>query len=353
MIDKLVDFKQQNQLVKALNRTALIILITRLIFAVILAFMQIWGLAVCSLFGGLAWVWIYKKTEKEYRTSAFIIGIVESIVYYILSIFFLGWNCGVYFSLIALLPVIMINGMVKRESRFLLGVLFVVILTGVFVILQILKITPMISPDLQNGLFALNLIQVCVILITVTYTIEKEKMLSEAEIVNTSQKLLTLANTDPLTNLLNRRIMMTRIEEEKEKVDKDGLPFSLLMVDVDNFKQINDEFGHDGGDFVLVMLAEKLRLGVRKNDLISRWGGDEFLIMLVETDPEDGKMVAEKIRSRVENSPFIYHEIDIPVTITLGISDCDKDKSISSCLRKADLALYKGKQEGKNRSIWY
>lgn len=353
MIDKLVDFKQQNQLVKALNRTALIIFITRLIFAVILAFIQFWGLASYALFSVLIWIWIYEKTGKEYRTSTFVIGVVESIVYYILSIFFLGWNCGVYFSLIALLPVIMINSTIKRESRFLLGSLMIVILAGMFVLLQILRIPPLISPNIQSGFFALNLIQGCVILITVAYTIEKEKMLSEAEIVDTNQKLLTLANTDPLTNLLNRRIMMTRIEEEKEKVDKGGASFSLLMIDVDNFKQINDEFGHDGGDFVLGLLAEKLKLGVRKNDLISRWGGDEFLVMLIETDPENGRMVAEKIRSHVENSPFIYHEINIPVTITLGISDCDNEKSISSCLRKADLALYKGKQEGKNRSIWY
>jgi diguanylate cyclase (GGDEF)-like protein len=99
-------------------------------------------------------------------------------------------------------------------------------------------------------------------------------------------------------------------------------------------------------------MAEKIRYGVRKNDLICRWGGDEFLILLVESDLTNCQLVAEKIRQRVINSPFIYHDVDIPVTITLGVSQCDKNGSVGACIRKADLALYKGKQEGKNRSIY-
>ncbi len=350
-IHKQAKFLQQNQLTKALNSSALFIIIFRLLFAVILAFMHYWSLAVYSLLGGLLWIWIYKMTKKGYQTPPLVLGILESILYCILATLKLGWNSGAYFSLISLLPVIMINGAARGKLRTFLCGSIVVFLAALFAVLQSLKTNVLVDPTFQCLFFILNLVQCCSILITVTYTIEKEKMLSEAEIVNANQRLLTLANTDPLTSLLNRRIMTTLIEEEKVKVDGDGPPFSLIMIDVDNFKQINDEYGHDGGDFVLVMLAEKLKLGVRKNDRISRWGGDEFLIMLVETDPENGKYVAEKIRSRVENTPFIYHEMSIPVTITLGISECDKFTGISGCLRNADLALYKGKQEGKNCSV--
>jgi len=338
-------------LTKALNGSALIILVLRLIFTVVLLFIHFWVLAAYSLVGGLVWIWIYKTTRKGYQSTPFVLGILEPFLYCILSTLELGWNSGVYFSLISLLPVIMINGFASEKMRLFLCGLVVLFLAGFFSLSQSLTINTIVNHTVQCIFFVLNLVQCCLILIAVTYTIEKEKVLSEAEIIDANQRLLILANTDPLTNLLNRRIMMTCIEEEKVKVDGDGEPFSLIMIDVDNFKQINDEYGHDGGDFVLVMLAEKLKLGVRKNDLISRWGGDEFLIMLVETDPVNGKTVAEKIRLRVENSPFIYHEMNIPVTITLGISECDKFTGISGCLRNADLALYEGKQEGKNCSV--
>ncbi len=351
MIDSQLNHQVANHLVKALSHSAWIIFIFRLIFAVFFVLLHLWGLVAFSFVGAFVWLWIKKTSGKEYLRSAFILGFVEVFVFSVYSIAMLGWGSGVYFPSVIYFPIIMTNERLTNKMRISFSALLTVLLVALFVISSQLSWGRSIPPVYLNAALLLNLIEGCVLLAMFMYTLESEKRSSEAEIVTANQQLLALANTDPLTSLLNRRNMMVRIEEEKNKMDKGGLAFSLIMIDVDNFKQINDEYGHDCGDFVLVMMAEKIRFGVRKNDLICRWGGDEFLILLAETDLMSCQVVAEKVRMRVINSPFIYHDIDIPVTITLGMSQCDKNSGVGACIRKADLALYKGKQEGKNRSI--
>ena len=183
------------------------------------------------------------------------------------------------------------------------------------------------------------------------YFFEKRAGEIESSLLLANKRLTNLASTDPVTNLANRRIMLSRIDQEKEKLEQTGEAFTLIMIDIDNFKEINDEYGHDAGDFVLVNLAAIINFIVRKQDQVARWGGDEFLVFLPETGTEGGRVVAEKIRARILTTPFIYHEMDIPVTVTLGVSICDTNIGIGNCIRKADLALYTGKQAGKNRVI--
>jgi diguanylate cyclase (GGDEF)-like protein len=199
--------------------------------------------------------------------------------------------------------------------------------------------------------FLINLVWVITSLSVVGYFFEKRAGEIESTLITANKRLTNLAATDPVTNLANRRTMLSRIDQEKLKLEQSGEVFTLIMIDVDNFKAINDEFGHDAGDFVLVTLAAIINFIVRKQDQVARWGGDEFLVFLPETGAEGGRVVAEKIRARILTTPFIYHEVDIPVTVTLGVSVCDTNIGIGNCIRKADLALYTGKQAGKNRVI--
>jgi diguanylate cyclase (GGDEF)-like protein len=197
--------------------------------------------------------------------------------------------------------------------------------------------------------FVINLIAASVMLGVIGYLFGLADSLEEKERLLSSQRMMMMANTDPLTGLINRRIMMTKIQQEKERMDKGGKPFSLIMIDVDNFKQINDEYGHDGGDFVLINLTHMINMCLRKTDLVARWGGDEFLVLLPETTLQNGQLVAEKIKNRIAHTPFIYRETDIPVTVTLGVSECDMFSGITNSIRKADQALLQGKQAGKDQ----
>ncbi|CAN2039979.1 two-component system, cell cycle response regulator [Candidatus Magnetomoraceae bacterium gMMP-15] len=164
-----------------------------------------------------------------------------------------------------------------------------------------------------------------------------------------SQKQLKLAaRTDSLTKLSNRRDMIKKIKEERIRFERSNKPFSIILCDIDDFKQFNDQYGHDCGDFVLVTIAKIMSLNVRKQDLVARWGGEEFLLLLPETELEGGKIVAESLRTIISNNVYEYGGNKFNIYMTFGVSEFSKFLTVDECIKIADNALYKGKSEGKN-----
>lgn len=157
---------------------------------------------------------------------------------------------------------------------------------------------------------------------------------------------------DLLTGLSNRRDIIEKMETERERQLRTGKPFTIILGDIDNFKNLNDAFGHDAGDYVLQTIGGILRDQVRGIDCPSRWGGEEFLIMLVDTDLDGGQRVAERIRRKIENTRFDHKDTRLPVTMTLGLSIYrNEDENIDRCIKRADQALYEGKNQGKNQVV--
>jgi diguanylate cyclase (GGDEF)-like protein len=153
------------------------------------------------------------------------------------------------------------------------------------------------------------------------------------------------ALTDPLTNLPNRRAFQSACEREFAPVEGDRRPMSLIVLDIDCFKKINDAHGHDAGDRVLQQIAQVVRSVVRPSDFPVRWGGDEFAVLLPDSALSQARTMAEKIRHTVESFPF-----DIgPVTVSLGPAMLSSDRSIESLFQRADRALYEAKRQGRNR----
>jgi len=176
----------------------------------------------------------------------------------------------------------------------------------------------------------------------------KEITRKNQELGQAYQKMEEMARKDPLTGLSNRWDLLERIAYERTRSERSGARFSILIGDVDDFKAINDQHGHDCGDFVLVTLAKIMNSTVRKQDVVSRWGGEEFLILIPETDREGGAVVAEKLRKRIEEDPFVFRGTGIPVTMTFGVSACGGTDDVGCCITEADAALYQGKEQGKN-----
>jgi diguanylate cyclase (GGDEF)-like protein len=159
----------------------------------------------------------------------------------------------------------------------------------------------------------------------------------------------TMASTDGLTGIYNRRGFETRIIEEIAGAQRNGLGVSLLMVDIDHFKRLNDEFGHLLGDEVLRQVAKIFTQQIRKNDIVCRYGGEEFAILLPETTTERAHAVAEKLRRVV--AEYQFPGVPRPVTISLGIADSPTHAaSRDDLVRAADEALYAAKQNGRNRT---
>ncbi len=163
-------------------------------------------------------------------------------------------------------------------------------------------------------------------------------------------KLQELSTRDGLTDLYNRREFDNRLREEVLRARRYNKPFSVLMLDVDHFKQVNDHYGHQAGDEVLITVADLMRLNVRPIDIVCRYGGEELSIILPETDEEGARVVAERIRMTLEDSLTATPQGDmIRVTVSIGIATFPHDGNTGPALvNAADQALYTAKQEGRN-----
>ncbi len=173
---------------------------------------------------------------------------------------------------------------------------------------------------------------------------EREQAEKEKEAL--IKKLDRLSKTDRLTGVFNRLKLDEQLESMLNIAERYNRPFSVLLLDIDHFKTVNDTFGHQSGDKVLVGLAGILQENIRKTDLVGRWGGEEFLIVCPETDMDEALTFAENLRSIIESSNF---GIDRQVTASFGITEyCEKDY-LDTIVQRADRALYLAKEEGRNR----
>ncbi len=168
------------------------------------------------------------------------------------------------------------------------------------------------------------------------------------------QHSIEMAITDALTGLYNRRYMETHLATLAEQASTRGKPLSLMMLDIDYFKSINDSYGHDAGDDVLREFAVRIRKSIRGIDMACRYGGEEFVIVMPETDLHVASMVAERLRRAIAGEPFAVEKgaRHIGVTISIGISVLDrKGEPMVDVMKRADRALYRAKNDGRNRVV--
>ncbi len=156
------------------------------------------------------------------------------------------------------------------------------------------------------------------------------------------------ADIEVLTGLYNRRYMMSRLQDEYDRSMRSGRPFSLILTDIDYFKAINDAYGHDCGDEVLKGLAKVLMNAVRSVDVLCRWGGEEFLMLLPDTELGSARVLADRIREAVADEVFDYEGNAFKLTMTFGVSSFSDMLTIKELIKMADQALYKGKALGRN-----
>lgn len=170
---------------------------------------------------------------------------------------------------------------------------------------------------------------------------EKNKLLEE---------LLIASQEDPLTNLYNRRYFSKALVDEIARSKRFNHGFVLMMIDIDHFKKFNDLYSHECGDRVLVSLAENLTATLRATDIICRWGGEEFLILLPEIDLKSGMLTAEKIRVLIEESELIYNGEILKTTVSIGVHYSNpEDSDLVKMINDVDKAMYKSKTNGRNK----
>lgn len=171
----------------------------------------------------------------------------------------------------------------------------------------------------------------------------------QAELIFAREELREQATCDSLTRLWNRAAILEILHQELDRTRRTNLPLSILMADVDHFKRVNDTYGHLAGDAVLREIAHRMRQAIRPYDGIGRYGGEEFLLVLPDCDTPGATALAERLRMAVANEAIMLAEGVIPVTLSLGIATCEGSMEASTLITRADEALYRAKDGGRNR----
>lgn len=175
-------------------------------------------------------------------------------------------------------------------------------------------------------------------------------ILLNREIKRYQGKIQAQAMLDSLTELPNRRGFDLLAAQAMHEAQREPKPMAALLLDLDHFKALNDTYGHLAGDQVLIGFARDLESCLRHSDIVCRWGGEEFIVLLKDTDGETGLMIAEKIRQHVEQQRYVYNDKALQLTVSIGVTTLQTDDTLHTLLSRADHAMYRAKQAGRNRT---
>lgn len=198
------------------------------------------------------------------------------------------------------------------------------------------------APELVSVIALANVAVCSLVILALSHVAEYTREQSE-------RSLHRQATTDYLTRLANRSHMHQVFQREKDRAERGDLPVSLLLMDLDHFKSVNDRFGHDTGDAALVHVASLLRSRLRAIDLACRHGGEEFAVVLVESDLHAAEQVAETLRAELADRPFSHGGRTIPLTVSIGVAELGRDgPDLDRLLSRADARLFEAKRRGRN-----
>ncbi|MFC4355523.1 diguanylate cyclase [Chryseomicrobium palamuruense] len=185
-------------------------------------------------------------------------------------------------------------------------------------------------------------------------SIAMSNVIKSEQLREQTKKLEEMTKKDSLTNLYNLRHMKSLLKDAMETFHKTHTPFSIIVIDLDHFKEINDSYGHSCGDHVLQEVSRHFLEFARQEDVVARWGGEEFLILLPNTPLEEARVIGEALRELVEDLSILYQHMTVEVTATLGVATySSRDWHVDELIERADKALYIGKEAGRNQVVVY
>ena len=214
----------------------------------------------------------------------------------------------------------------------------------IFFFPQLPFITTEYNPDFKIRFIAtLSFVTAC------AYILDDARRTAKNELIDMATLYEYAARTDELTSLSNRRDMKECLDKEFYRHQRSNSYFSIILMDIDHFKRVNDTYGHDAGDAVLKEFSNLLKGLSRKIDVVSRWGGEEFLMLLPDTSLLQALTLAERLRAAVEEHTFNYKFDTIPITMSAGICAVSQHEDVNRILKQADINLYEAKTKGRNR----
>lgn len=312
----------------------------------------IWGWVLTAILNVILYIifrtGINKRMKDPSLTSAQIC-VASLVVMY--AMFFVHEAKGILFAVYVL---ILLFGTFRLDTRQFLNVSAFILLTYAIDIYLIYVYRPQgINLKFEiSQWFGLGIVLISVSLIGGNISaLRRDLATSRKKLQASLEKIKEMAIHDDLTGFFNRRYLMEMIVAENNRSNRTGSIFTLAMLDLDKFKNVNDTYGHQAGDDILMTFANIVRNVLRKTDFCGRYGGEEFLIVLTQTDLQDAKIFAERIRTCVEECLFIDldHDCQSRVTVSIGLAEHKQNEDIDKTISRADEAMYKAKRNGRNR----
>lgn len=284
------------------------------------------------------------------RNLSITLVIVTFLLTCLLVDYTLGWNFNAHYFILCTFPLLATKGMLSPKVR---AVLYLSAAAAYILGKRLMPAETGLA-DLAawvgDALPTINL--VVAILIIGLSMLKFSQIMAENErrLIEANEQMTRLANTDQLTGIYNRRFMYTILESEKCR-SGERRPYIIAILDIDNFKQINDRFGHLTGDRVLQDIVQIILGMIRTGDVVARWGGEEFLVLLPNTSLANGMAVMERVRQTLAGKVYESDGHEFQITLTIGLADSCGNQPIDEIISIADERLYKGKREGKNRVV--
>lgn len=306
---------------------------------------QVDALAYVNVGSVLCYGWVFWLARRGQVEQAWAATVLEVLGHAILAVTIIGWDTGFHYYILLVIPVAVISSIrpVMLKAATVLGVMLTYLVLDI--VLRHRLPPKALPPIVIDGLHYFNVVGVMVILLFLAgyyyYLIEQA-----------AETLRDMAATDPLTMLKNRRAITEVIRREESRVRRGHPHLSFILCDLDHFKAINDQHGHDAGDEVLRSVSRVLQACMRDVDFAARWGGEEFLAVLPDTNGEGAQIVAERIRTRIAAlSIEATGKAPLQVTMTLGVATMGPQESAEQAIARADNALYEGKRKGRNQVV--
>ncbi len=268
---------------------------------------------------------------------------------YLVSVIYLGVQLSL--RLHALTDVVPVFLMVNLAIA---ALLYLDVQTSTLVFLFAAVLFTLLLPSFQNDATFVFITRVTVLVFIsmlwflnrMIYRMKVDGFLLENELQEKERVLAEMNQRDPLTGLDNHTSSFRKLYEEAAKAKRIGYPISLILCDIDDFKTINATFGHQAGDHVLLRLAQTITATLRTTDIVGRYGGEEFILILPDTDEDAARVLSERLSQALLKTSY---DVDVKVTLSGGISQYDADQSIDVWVRTTDRHLYEAKHSGKNR----
>lgn len=265
---------------------------------------------------------------------------LEAFPHAVIGTLMVGWESGFHYLLLMFIPAVVLTHS-RRRARIFVAALLVFLGSLDFAARHWGPLAPLSA----TALLALKWLNIT-IFITMFSALASYFRL---RIVQSEKHLQAQAMEDSLTGLYNRRHFQLVAEQALARCQRTGSRASLLILDIDFFKRINDTYGHEAGDLVLTAVGRLLKDEAREIDTLARWGGEEFVLLMPDADMAEAMAVAERLRRKVEDTPIAISGAEIRCTVSCGVAGMSGHEPLNQALARADRALYRSKTEGRNR----